>query len=101
MTNRIYEWARSEPARTAVIFGDAPVSYAVFSCVIEASRKFLERQALPVGRTAIVLCDSLLETWVLIIALRAVGLNTISVSSIAQAVELKIKDVACVVVSQS
>src|SRR6266508_3435063 len=101
ITGRIYEWARSDPKKTAAIFNDDTLSYASFFNAIEASRKFFEQHELPVSRTVIVLSKNILEAWIFISALRAIGLNTIAMDSVAHIGELKIKDVACLVVTQS
>jgi len=98
LTSRIYQWAQAGPERTAVIYNDTPISYASFSRAIEDVRVLLEEQGLPAGGVAIVLAKNLLQAWMLDLALRALGLTSISVQSIAQAEELKVRNVACVVV---
>src|SRR5262249_41741468 len=101
LLERIYEWARSRPKKTAIIDNDVPINYASFSRAIEAARRFLEPHALPAGRTAIVLFKSPLEGWILLLALRSLGLNTICVETIEIAEQLKLRDVAFLVVAQS
>ncbi|MEN6541262.1 class I adenylate-forming enzyme family protein [Parvibaculum sp.] len=101
IADKIYEWARVQPEKTAVIHNDAPFSYAAFARSIETTRLFLEGQDLPAGRTAIVLVQSLIDAWVNVLALRALGLNTICVSSLAVASILNVKDIACVVITQA
>ena len=95
--NRIYEWSRLQPQKTAIVYNDFALDYLTFALTIEAARKFFEQQKLPVGRMAIVVVDNLVSAWVLIIALRAIGLNTISVKSVSEAQDLGIRDVACLV----
>jgi non-ribosomal peptide synthetase component E (peptide arylation enzyme) len=77
IADKIYEWARVQPEKIAVIHNDMPLSYAAFARSIETTRFFLEQQDLPAGRTAIVLVQSLIDAWVNVLALRALGLNTI------------------------
>jgi acyl-coenzyme A synthetase/AMP-(fatty) acid ligase len=101
LLKRIYEWARSQPNKTAVVLDDVAINYASFSRAIDAARRFLEPYALPAGRTAIVLVNSPLDAWILLLALRSLGLNTICVYSIDRALELKLRNVAFVVVTQS
>src|SRR5262245_3205806 len=101
LLERIYEWARSRPKKTAIIDNDVPINYASFSRAIDAARRFLEPHALPAGRTAIVLFKSPLEGWILLLALRSLGLNTICVETIEIAEQLKLRDVAFLVVAQS
>ena len=40
VTNRIYEWARTQPAKTAMIHNDHPCSYAVFARAIEVTKTY-------------------------------------------------------------
>jgi len=100
LIERIYEWARSQPTKTAIICDDIPISYASFSRAIDRARSFLERHALPANRTAIVLVNSPLDAWVLVLALRSLGLNTICVNSLEWAASLQLRQLACVVVTQ-
>jgi len=97
ITDRIYQWAYSNPTKTAVIYNDLPISYSTFFCAIAAARAFLKEQDIPVGSTAVVLANSLMDTWTFVMALRSLGITTISVKSIAQAEQLKIGDLGCIV----
>jgi acyl-CoA synthetase (AMP-forming)/AMP-acid ligase II len=101
ITNRIYEWAHSQPRKTAFINDGKIYDYAAFARAIEAARNFFERQELPLGKTAIILAESPGSAWILVMALRALGLDTIMVQSLAQADDLKLRNVACIVVSQN
>jgi acyl-coenzyme A synthetase/AMP-(fatty) acid ligase len=101
ITGRIHQWALLQPASPALIWNDVSLSYAAFWRLIDASRRFLERQEMPAGRIAIVLIDSYLDAWVVIMGLRGLGLHTICVDSIAEAELLGLRDVACLVVSQA
>src|SRR5262245_23729739 len=101
VVDRIYQWARSHPTKTAIVCDDVAINYAAFSRAIDAARRFLKPHALPVGRAAIVLFNSPLDGWVLLLALRSLGLNTICVRTIEVAEQLKLRDVAFVVVTQS
>src|SRR5215475_3936638 len=101
LLERIYDWARSQPKKTAIIYNDVPINYASFPRTIDAARRFLEPHALSAGRTAIVLFNSPLDGWILLLALRSLGLNTICIRTIEIAEQLKPRDVAFVVVTQS
>jgi acyl-coenzyme A synthetase/AMP-(fatty) acid ligase len=94
---RIYEWARLQPTKPALIYNDNVVDYAAFAQVIDAYRKSLEMEGLPTGTVAVVAVGNLADAWVLILALRALGLTTIHVNSLAQAKALGLKNVSCVV----
>ena len=99
--NTIYEWAQSQPEKAALIQNGFAFNYAALARGIEASRQFLQMRSLPVGKTAIVLATSIADSWVIVHALRSLGLTTIGVPNIAAAHDLKIRDVACVVTTQS
>ena len=101
IVSRIYEWAKCQPEKTAVIWNHVSVSYLSFANAIQATIEFFQQENLPAGRTAIVLVYNLLDAWLIIMALRALGLNTISVTSIPAANALKIRDVACIIITQT
>ena len=93
LVDRIYEWARSQPMKPAIISGDdVPINYATCSRAIDATRRFLEPHALPVGRTAIVLVHSPPDAWIILLALRSLGLHTICLWAIDHALRLKLRD---------
>src|SRR5262249_51933386 len=97
LIERIYEWARAQPMRQAIVSKDVPVNYAAFSRAIDAARGFLERHALPAGQTAIVLAHSPVHAWTIVLALRSLGLTTVYVTSIKNTERLKLRNVAVVV----
>jgi acyl-coenzyme A synthetase/AMP-(fatty) acid ligase len=97
----INEWAKRQPDKTAVVWNDVSLTYLSYSNAIRLACEFLRREDLPAGRTAIVLVQGLLNAWIIILALRALGLNTISVRSMEQAESLRINDVACIVIAQT
>src|SRR5262245_59096552 len=101
LLERIYEWARSQPMKPAILINDVPINYAAFSRAIDGVRRFLKPHTLPAGRTAIVLVHSPPDAWIILLALRSLGLNTICVYSIDTALWLKLRNVACVVVNES
>lgn len=100
ITTRIYDWARRQSTKPAIVANELALNYAEFACAIEAVRSFLERQNLPVNRSVVILPGNLLEAWVLVLALRALGLNTICVQSVEQANTLNLKNIAAVVLSE-
>ena len=101
ITYRIYDWARSQPTKIALVSNDIPFSYADFARAIETARSFFAGLTLPVNHTAIVLPGGLDESWVFILALRALGLHTACVNSFGQARALNLKNLAAIVVSGS
>ncbi len=99
LTYRIYEWARSQPQKPAVIANDVGLSYAQFARVIEVSRRYLQSLGLVANGTVIVLPNDHLDAWVFMLALRALGLGTVCVPSIDVAESLKLTNIACLVTS--
>jgi hypothetical protein len=69
--------------------------------IFRGTIEFFQEKNLPVGRTAIVLVHNRLDAWLIIMAMRALGLNTISVTSIPAAKALNIRDAACIIVTQT
>jgi acyl-coenzyme A synthetase/AMP-(fatty) acid ligase len=103
LANRIYESARAQPHKAALIHNGAVFEYAAFARAIEAARTFFSRHALPAGGVAIVRVDDLAEAWVLVFGLRMAGLHTISVNSTTPMRDLefrRMKTVACLVVPE-
>ncbi|MFM7008129.1 MAG: class I adenylate-forming enzyme family protein [Betaproteobacteria bacterium] len=97
--NHIHRWANAHPEKLALIYEDTPISYANFARKIDAACAFFKKHELPAGHIAILLVANLLDGWTLGLALRALGLTTISVQSIGQAEALNLTGVACVVVT--
>jgi acyl-CoA synthetase (AMP-forming)/AMP-acid ligase II len=101
IVNRIYEWAKRQPDRTAVVWNGGSINYLSFANAIQATIEFFQQENLPAGQTAIVLIHNRLDAWLIVMALRVLGLNTISVTSILRAEELKIRNAACIIITQA
>ena len=50
----VYEWAKREPDKTALVWNGKAVSYGRFARGIEVVRRFVREHDLPIGSTAIV-----------------------------------------------
>jgi acyl-coenzyme A synthetase/AMP-(fatty) acid ligase len=100
IVDRIYERARSDPAKPALIHNDVVIDYATFAKGIETFRKILQRKGLPPGTIAVVLVSHLADAWALTLALRALGLTTIQLRALAHIKELGIKNVSCAVTTE-
>ncbi len=98
--DRIYERARTDPAKPALIHDDFVIDYATFAKGIETFRKILQQKELPAGTIAVVLVSHLADAWALTLALRALGLTTIQLRSITHIKELGIKNVSCAVTTE-
>jgi acyl-coenzyme A synthetase/AMP-(fatty) acid ligase len=95
--NRIFEWARVQPDKAALIHNDFATSYLVFARAIDAARRFFAAQELEAGRTAVVVIGHLAHEWIVLLALRSLGLDTLCVPSVEVADGLNLGNVGCVV----
>jgi acyl-coenzyme A synthetase/AMP-(fatty) acid ligase len=98
--DRIYESALTDPAKPALIHDDFVIDYATFAKGIETFRKILQQKELPAGTIAVVLVSHLADAWAITLALRALGLTTIQLRSIAHIKELGLKNVSCAVTTE-
>ena len=95
--DRIFEWARIEPLKVALIHNDVSVDYITLAKTIETYQKFLERFDLAADTIAVVLVNDLADAWHLVLTLRSLGLTTIRLVSLAQVQTLGIKNISCIV----
>lgn len=101
ISDRMYEWARIQPEKIALIQNEVSISYGVLAQAIEVARIYFAQKNLPYGKTAVVIIERLRDAWINVLALRSLGLVTICAHSMAAARELNIGDVACVVTTQA
>ena len=101
IVERIYEWAKSQPHRPALIWNDISLSYLSFSNAIQLTCDPFRREKLPAGSDALVLVQGLADAWIIVMALRALGLNTICIRSNEKPESLAISSVACVVTTET
>jgi acyl-coenzyme A synthetase/AMP-(fatty) acid ligase len=100
IVDRIYQRARLHPTKPALIHDDYVIDYATFAKGIETFRKILQRKGLPPGTIAVVLVSHLADAWALTLALRALGLTTIQLRSLAHIKEFGIRNVSCAVTTE-
>ncbi len=98
---RIYDWARTQPGKPALIFNDMAVSYADFARLIERTAAMLSAHGLPRGGTAAVLIDNLADGWVMLMALRRLGLTTISAIAYDRLASLRVPDLSAIVTTSA
>ena len=99
ITNRIFELARSQPESTAIVWKNLKYNYATFSRAIIATRNYFETQTVPRSGIILVVSKSILDCWIIILALRDIGVDTISVLSLAQAETLELLKAECIVLA--
>jgi acyl-coenzyme A synthetase/AMP-(fatty) acid ligase len=96
----IFEWAERAPTKPAVVYNGQALSYRAFAANIALARGyFASRDCLGPG-LVIVVIDSMLDFWVVSLALRSLGRTTIAVQSVAAFDDvLDLPHVRCVVAS--
>jgi acyl-coenzyme A synthetase/AMP-(fatty) acid ligase len=94
---RIYTHARDTPDRTAVLYDKEHVSYRQFANLIDTSRRHLADQGLPGDGIAVLAVASVLDSWILALALRSLGLTTIVLRVRDDIDRLGLRDIRCVV----
>ncbi|MBK6510947.1 MAG: acyl--CoA ligase [Haliea sp.] len=84
------DYARENPSKPAVVHNGRTFSYAEFAGAIRATAGHLETEELPAGHTIAVIVHNLLDCWLVVLALQALGLHTVTVRSTAmiEALEL-------------
>lgn len=98
---KIFEHARRTPKKTALVYNQQAVSYALFSQCIEAVRCFLRAEGVPPRGVAAISALNLCEAWILSLALRGLGLNALVLPREEFLDRLGLSDIACVVVSET
>ena len=95
----IWEQARAAPDKVAAVHNGNPFCYANFARSIDGTRRFLAAQGVPSGTVAVIGVQNLLEAWILLFALRTLGLTTVAVGSVAQLSTVPLRNVGVVVTS--
>ena len=98
VVSRIFEQARRTPGKIAVVYNGVPSSYADFARFIGVARQYFARENLPVDSTAVIDVESLLDAWILGLALRSLGLTTFAVKDAEDIHRLRASTIGCVVV---
>ena len=79
--NGIYRHARENPGRLAIVNSGEEITYRRFAQAIEAARNYLMKAGLPKGGIVVNITSNLYRDWVLLLAVRSLGLTTVSGSS--------------------
>lgn len=80
IVEKILAQAQATPLKPAFFHNGAPCSYAGFARRIARATRFLAAQRLPPGGVALLQVDDLAQAWVLGIALRHLGLDTLALA---------------------
>jgi acyl-coenzyme A synthetase/AMP-(fatty) acid ligase len=96
---RILEHARERPTRTALVHDGVALDYAGFAHRIAATRQHLALQGLPAAGVVVIAAAHRLDDWILLFALRSLGLSTVVARSAVEIDKLELPDIACVIAS--
>jgi non-ribosomal peptide synthetase component E (peptide arylation enzyme) len=80
LINAIYRHARDTPEKIAVINSGRETSYQRFANAIEAVRNSLQTESLPDSGVIVIINSNLYHDWVLMLALRSLGLTPVEQS---------------------
>lgn len=97
LTQKIYEHGQQRPDKTAIVFKNRELSYREFAALIETCRRVLAAEGLTEGNGIAVLTIPFLKGWIAGLALRSLGLTTVTVPSDAVAGSLGLPEIRCVV----
>ncbi len=97
MVRTIYAHARQTPDRVAILYDGERLSYRQFARLIDTSRRHLTLQGLPGDGIAVLAVASVLDGWILALALRSLGLTTIILRARDDIGQLGLRDIRCVV----
>jgi acyl-coenzyme A synthetase/AMP-(fatty) acid ligase len=97
ITQMIFQWAKQTPERTAVIYNGEVWSYRSFARTIAVSRGYFARRGYLGPGYAVLAVSHIMNFWILSLALRSLGLTTISVGSVATLRKLGLANVRCVI----
>src|SRR5215471_4273562 len=99
--SKIFEQAHQTPGKIALVYNGVSYSYANFARVIEIARQYFAQQGLPVGSVAVIDVRSLLDAWILGLALRSLGLTTFATRPAEEIAKLDLRNIGCVVTAEA
>jgi acyl-coenzyme A synthetase/AMP-(fatty) acid ligase len=87
--------AHNKPDETALNYNGYTITYAAFASAIYGSMRALQKYNLPANHTAVVQISNLADSWVVVLALQALGLTTVCLHSADVMETLALQDIAC------
>ena len=98
---KIFEQARQTPGKIAAVSDGVACNYSNFARLLEVFRQYFAQQNLPVDSVAVIDVDSLLDAWVLGLALRSLGVTTFAVRDAEEIAKLGLRNIGCVVTAEA
>ena len=99
--NRLYEWARLQPTKVALVHNGIPVDYLTFARANEANRAFFGAKNIPAKGPAVVAVGNVADSWFIVLALQALGFDTICAPTLEAVRPLDIRAMSCLVVTEA
>ena len=97
ITQKIFDWAKQTPDRTAVIYNGRLWSYRSFAQAIAVARGYFARRGYVGPGYAVLVVYNRMRFWILSLALRSLGLTTVAVPSVEEVGKLGLPNVRCVI----
>jgi acyl-coenzyme A synthetase/AMP-(fatty) acid ligase len=97
ITQLIFQWAKQTPERTAVIYNGEAWSYRSFARAIAVARGYFARRGYLGPGYAVLAVSHIMNFWIFSLALRSLGLTTVSVRSPEMLRKLGLTNVRCVI----
>jgi len=85
LTRQIYDHARRNPDKIALVFNNRTLTYHELASSIEASRRLLEKRGVAGQGVAFVVISSFLDAWIVGLAVRGLGMTTLVLPSLEEA----------------
>jgi acyl-CoA synthetase (AMP-forming)/AMP-acid ligase II len=82
IADAIFDWARRTPGRTAVEYNDVAWSYGDFARVIAEARGGFRQRGVEGGGIAAVAVANVRDSWVMILALRSLGVTVAPINAV-------------------
>ena len=101
MLGAIQAHARLAPNRTAVVFNNNTLSYRQFARLIDSARRYLVSQGIGGSGFTVLAIASLLDAWMVGLAVRSLGLTTVIVHSREEIGRLGLPETSCVVTTEA
>ena len=101
LIENIYAQAQRTPDRIAVVHNNRPISYRAFARGVDAARRYLAGQELPATGIAVLAGGSILDGYVLGLAVRSLGMTTLLVPSMYHIRRLGRSEAHCVITTDA
>ena len=101
IAERVFHWAGETPDKAAVVYDGRPISYLAFARLIAMARGYFLRRGWAGEGVAVLAVRDLMDFWILSLALRGLGLTTVTVGSADGLASLGLPDVRGAVTSPS